>query len=324
MTQFSEPDRIDPIQILSQLLKSIHQDSQIQFRLDAEHWEQTRAWLIAPEQIPHFPRHINAVNQRLSEIPTHSSEILGFFQNRNYDERTFWFSAANGSIESQLDLLLNLCALSVITAHLPSSDTTEKLLVIKNALIYFTLESPKSLRSFSDLAETLHNELFPQDSLHSFLHELSSAPALADIKSEGFLDSAISNIQELYKIEDTPWRAWLRETTASIKGFISSPMTLPQLAGVSSAFSSGELSKEDVWCSESGEAKLILILVDGKKLLRWSGPEALEGLMIEGHILSCEKTQQFEGQVVQFWMLDDTNCALSFQYNTQSYTFNIS
>jgi len=324
MTQFSEADRIDPIQILSQHLETIHEDAQIQFRLDADHWEQTRAWLIAPEQIPHFPRHINAVNERLSEIPNHSSEILDFFQNRNYEERPFWFSAVKIPIESQLDLVLNLCALTVITDHLPSSETTEELRAIKNALIYFTLESPKTLHSFSDLAEILHRELFPQDGMHSFLHELRSAPSLSGIKSEGLLGTAISNIQELYKIDDTPWRQWLRETTASIKGFIASPMTLPQLARPSSAFSSGELSKEDVWCSESGDAKLLLIFVDGKRLLRWSGPKALEGLMIEGHLLPCEKTQQFEGQVIQFWMLEEPSCVLSFHYNKESYTFNIS
>ena len=103
-------------------LSLITEGEQIQLSFSSAGWQTTRAWIIAPQLLPHFPKFLNDVEKQLATVHKVLPSILAFFQALDYHDDAFWVQLSSSSVENQIDHLLNCCALSVITDHLPSSE----------------------------------------------------------------------------------------------------------------------------------------------------------------------------------------------------------
>ena len=294
-----------PAQTLSRQLSHIKTEAQITFSLTPEAWPITRAWIIAPERLPYYPKFLKAVDQHFKELSSQQSEILSFYQSFPYHNRSFWLKLSQSSSDQQLEHLLNCCALSVMVEHIKDSEIQQSLCLIQNYINCYVLDTPSDFKELINLAVQLKDNLMPVQSLANYLDEFDTASNLPEIEHPNILVNVLQNIQQRYQTRSSDadslsWTQRILDTADQISDSVFDLFKNVIPIPISAAFTTHQSSSSALLWADNG-SELSMIQTEGSTFLKWSGPRPLEHLIQNNSPLTCTKSHTFNASTVQYW-----------------------
>ena len=295
-----------PAQMLANQLSHIKSADQIVFSLSPEDWATTRAWIIAPEKLPYYPKFLKSVTQRYTALKQHQSELLSFFNAFSYQNRSFWLQLSKAPLETQYEHLLNCCALSVITDHLKPSDIRNELRIIQNYLSCYVLDTPTEFKAMIELAVRLKNDLMATQGLATYLEEFETASNLPEINHPNLLTNALKQVQQRYKAntqstENISWTQRILDAADQLSDNVLEIFKNAIPVPISAAFTAHSPSRSPVALWEGNGAELSVVYTEDDVFLKWAGPRPLKHLIQNNSPLTCSKNHTFNQNTVQYW-----------------------
>lgn len=308
-------------------LSLITEGEQIQLSFSSAGWPTTRAWIIAPQLLPHFPKFLNDVEKQLATVHTVLPSILAFFQAFDYHNDTFWVQLSSSSVENQIDHLLNCCALSVLTDHLPSSEERDTLKTLQHHISGHVLDAPQIFSTIQQLAVQLRTTLSPTSTLHEYLNEFDMAFKTQAGPFPNLLTDALKQIQELYAVkpkEEDTWAQRLLDAADHLSENIMDIFNHAMPISITTAFAStsNAPTARPLWVNT--ESELSVFPMENKVLIKWAGPSPLKAIAINDKPIQCSNAQAFKHGVVQYWgPIDEVIHKVQFFDGTNTFQINV-
>ena len=310
-------------------LSDLTSTEQIQLSFSTNGWPTTRAWIIAPERLPYFPKFMDHVEAKLESLQSALPNVLDFFHNLPYHSLEFWEQLSRMPIETQLEHFLNCCALSLITDRLPPSDARDTLIHIQHVINGHVLDTPDRFLGIQQLAAQLKSTLSPSSRLHEYLLEFDAAFEFASTTHPNLLKNALRQIQERLAVtpKQKPQATWAQrfldaadQLSENIMDIFNQAVTVQMATAFTNQ--SNAQSSHTLWSNDTSE--LSVLQLEDQTFIKWTGNHPLQALAVNNEPLQCHSDQTFQAHAIQYWGPVNTEMhRIQFFDGSKAYQMNI-